>query len=370
MAFTKALYYPRIQVPNEGWLKTAMLYWDGVQTIVPASISEPYQGTSRALFDAGVLSPLHVHPQMESVERLAGKVLDYFGSTEANGVLIEGGLRQSDLLHPEKLPELRELVEIHPEKFPYELQHQIERLFHGREGNWVRVDRPFARFYMTMLATQLAEDHGIALLTDLPASDRLAVNVRLDGNLGIPHVRYGDPHWRRYGRHWFDEHRVPGTLAPALLADLTLQKIAISPETPVDNLLRFREDHKDQLGRFRTKMADLTKSVEGELTIEAIQQRVADIYANEVKPTINEMKDCLSASRVKWGLESFLKTSMLSVPATGTLAALGLSVPLALLAGAGISLTVSSVLYNLQKREDMRKNPYSYLLAAESHFAN
>jgi hypothetical protein len=57
MAFTKALYYPRIQVPNEGWLKTAMLYWEGVQTIVPASMPEPYSGTSRVLFDAGVLSP-------------------------------------------------------------------------------------------------------------------------------------------------------------------------------------------------------------------------------------------------------------------------------------------------------------------------
>lgn len=367
MAFTKALYYPRIQVPNEGWLKTAMLYWEGVQTIVPASMAEPYTGTSRVLFDAGVLSPLHVHPHMDSVERLAVRVFDYFGSTEADGVLIEGGLRQSDLIHPEKLPELRELVRMHPEKFPYELQHQLERMFHGREGEWVRVDRPFARYYMTMLATELAESHGIALLTDLPASDRLAVNVRLDSKLGIPNVRFGDPHWHRYGRHWLHENRVPGTLAPALLADLTLQKIAISPDTSVDDLLRFREDHKDELGRFRVKMADLTKSIEGELTIEALQQRVADIYANEVNPTISEMKDCLSASKIKWALESFLKTSMLSVPATSTLAALGLAVPHALLAGAGISLTVSTVLYNLQKSEDMRKNPYSYLLSAESH---
>ncbi len=368
MAFTRALYYPRIQVPNEGWLKTAILYWEDVQTIVPASMPEPYSGTSRVLFDAGVLSPLHVHPHMDCVERLAVKVFDYFGSTEADGVLVEGGLRQSDLIHPEKIPELRELVHMHPEKFPDALLHQLERLFHGREGDWIRVDRPFARFYMTLLATELAESHGIALLTDLPASDRLAVNVRLDSKLGIPYVRFGDPYWHRYGRHWFHEHRVPGNLAPALLADLTLQKIAINPDTPVDDLLRFREGHKAELGRFRTKMAELTKSIDGELTIEALQQRVADIYANEVKPTLAEMKDCLNASKIKWVLESFLKTSMLSVPTTGTLAACGLSVPHALLAGAGISITVSAVLYNVQRREEMSRNPYSYLLAAESHF--
>lgn len=330
---------------------------------------EPYTGTaSRALFDAGVLSPLHVHPHLDSVERLAVKVFEYLGSTEADGVLVEGGLRQSDLIHPEKLPELRELVHMHPEKFPHAIEHLLERLIHGHDGDWVRVDRPFARFYMTMLATELAESHGRALLTDLPASDRLAVSVRLDGRLGIPHLRMGDPHWHRYGRHWYNEHRVPGALAPALLADLTLQRIAISPETSVDDLLRFREDHKDELGRFRTKVADLTKSIEGDLTMDALQQKVADVYANDVKPTMSELKDCLSASKIKWALESFLKTSMLSVPTGGALAALGLAIPHALLAGAGISLTVSAVLFNLQRREEMRKNPFSYLLAAESRF--
>lgn len=368
MAFTKALYYPRIQVPNDGWLKTAVLYWEGIQTIVPASMPEPYTGTCRALFNAGVLSPLHVHPHMDSVERLAAKVLDYFGSTEADGVLIEGGLQRSDLIHPEKLPELQRLVRMHPEKFPYELQHQLERLFLGRQGDWVRVDRPFARYYMTMLATELANDHGIALLTDLPSSDRLAVNVRLDSKLGIPHVRFGEPYGRRYGRDWLHEHRVPSTLAPALLANLTFQRIDISPDTSVDDLLRFREDHKDQLGRFRMKMAELTELIEGEMTIDALQQRVADIYTNEVRPAINELQDCLSASKVKWTLENFLKTSMLSVPATGILPTFGMSIPHALLAGAGISLTVSAVLYNLQRREEVRTNPYSYLLAAESHF--
>jgi hypothetical protein len=370
MAFTKALYYPRIEVPNEAWLKTAMLYWDEIKTIVPASMPQPYTGaTSRALFDAGVLSPLHVHPRLASVEGLAEKVLEYLGSTEADGVLVEGGLRQSDLIHPEKLPELREFVHMHPEKFPDIIEDRLERLIHGRDGEWVQVDRPFARFYMTMLATKLSESEGIALLTDLPASDRLAVSVRLDGKLGIPHLRLGDPHWYRYGRNWGRERQVPGALATALLADLTLQRIAIHPATSVDSILRFREDHKSELGRFRTKMADLTKSIEGDLPLAALQQKVSDIYSNEVKPAIDELKDSLSSSKVKWALESFLKTSMLSVPSGGALVALGLAIPHALLASAGISLTISAVLYNREKRKELRSNPFSYLLSAESNLS-
>lgn len=198
MAFTKALYYPRIEVPDEGWLKTAILYWDEVKTIVPASMPEPYSGgAAREMFDAGVLSPLHVHPGMACVERLAEKVYEYLGSGEADGVLVEGGRHPTDLIHPEKLPELREFVRMHPAKLPYAIEAKLDRLMDGREGEWVRVDRPFARFYMTLLATELASTQGIALLTDLPASDRLAVNVRLDGKLGIPNLRLGDPHWLR-----------------------------------------------------------------------------------------------------------------------------------------------------------------------------
>lgn len=38
MAFTRALYYPTIDITNEQWLKTAILYWDEISTIVPSSI--------------------------------------------------------------------------------------------------------------------------------------------------------------------------------------------------------------------------------------------------------------------------------------------------------------------------------------------
>jgi len=38
--FSKALYYPTIDISDEGWLKTAYLFWDGVRTIVPESIAD------------------------------------------------------------------------------------------------------------------------------------------------------------------------------------------------------------------------------------------------------------------------------------------------------------------------------------------
>jgi hypothetical protein len=35
MAFTRALFYPTIDIQNEDWLKTAILFWDEISTIVP-----------------------------------------------------------------------------------------------------------------------------------------------------------------------------------------------------------------------------------------------------------------------------------------------------------------------------------------------
>jgi hypothetical protein len=364
MAFTKALYYPRIEVPSEAWLKTAILYWDEIKTIVPASMPMPYTDTtSLELFDAGVLSPLHVHPQMESVKRLEGKVLDYLWSGEADGVLIEGGLRSSDLINPNESPEWKDSVLVHNLKWGHWLGDKLGRLF-SRQGEWIRVDRAFAQFYLTLLATELSSANGLGLLTDLSASDRLAVKVRLDGKFGIPHLRGGDHIESRYERH--DEPYMPNSLAQAFLADLTLQRIAVKPDTPVARLLRFRCDHSSELGRFRARLADLTKSIDKDLPLAALQQRVADVYTNEVRPAIDELEDCLNASKISWILESVLKTSMLSIPSGGAAVALGMSIPQALLAGAGISLTVSAVLYNLKMREELRSNPFSYLLSAES----
>jgi len=170
--------------------------------------------TSRELCDAGVLSPLRVHPDIGGVRRLAWRVLDYLGSQEAEGVLIGDRLSGSAYIHPEKLPAFDEMTHVHPEKLPGVVLHKLEQMAPRREGEWLRVDRGFADFYMTLLATELAANAGLGLLTDLPASHRLATAVRLDGRIA-PNLLMPDP----------------------ILSDLTIQQISISPETSVEEIL-------------------------------------------------------------------------------------------------------------------------------------
>jgi Kef-type K+ transport system membrane component KefB len=92
---------------------------------------------------------------------------------------------------------------------------------------------------------------------------------------------------------------------------------------------------------------------------------VSDIYNNEVLPATHAIKEGLSALGIKWFTENYLKVAFLSTSTTSMMAVLGLSVPQALLVGAGISLTASIILYNLEKRQSLRDNPFAYVLAAE-----
>lgn len=58
----QALFTPWIDIRDETWLTTSLLYWDLVRTIVPESIEAPYStDTGRVLEQAEYLVPLRVH---------------------------------------------------------------------------------------------------------------------------------------------------------------------------------------------------------------------------------------------------------------------------------------------------------------------
>lgn len=63
MLFENALYYPTIDIKDEAWLKSAVLLWDTISTIVPESEVEPYKTEwTRALAQANVVRPYKVNP--------------------------------------------------------------------------------------------------------------------------------------------------------------------------------------------------------------------------------------------------------------------------------------------------------------------
>lgn len=341
---SQALFYPWIDIRDEAWLKTSLLYWDSVRTIVPESINAPYSTeTGRILQAAGFLMPLRVHSRMEEIRELTDDALTYLNTSEGGELLVTGMQDRRHLIHVDKLSTSLVRLPMFHQKFGHEILHFLSRrgAQSHRESDWLEVDEGFALFYMTLLASRLAERVGAALLTPIPTAERLALAARLDAQLNgvVPGGLNAESRrrWQEY-EAFGPRRRMPRTLAPGLLAQLAIQRLAIAPETPIDRLLEFREQHRDELALFRTKIEQLASAVDADLSTEALRQRVSGLYTNEIAPATANLKEALSGRRIRWLSEGLLKIAFLSAGSSTMLVAAGLAVPTALLAGAGLSL--------------------------------
>jgi len=350
MGFTKALFYPTIDIRDEEWLKNAVLFWDEINTIVPSSINNPYQeNTTQYLSDEGILKPMPVSPDIDFIEDLTSDTLNYLNTNEGFQLLTQGQ-GGNYVIHRDKLPrDVSRLFDIHPE-----IQHQLRRSMTDKE--WFRVDSSFAIFYMTLLANKICEQKSIALLTDNSLTSNLSDLVRLDNQIAIKGRDYDFHHRRRNEK---DIH-----LAQGMLTNLIIKGIKISNASSLEDVINFKKRHRDELGLFRTNISKLTKDISNDVSFEALKQQVEDIYNDEFLPSYNNFKKALSGSGIKWVSDNFMKVSVISTGATALpMALLGLTLPQALLAGAGVSIISSIISYNEDKKEMLRTNPNSYLLA-------
>lgn len=249
MGFTKALYYPTIDIRNEEWLKSAVLFWDEINTIVPSSIRNPYQeNTTQYLADEGILKPISVNPDIDIVENLTEDTINYLNTNEAFQLLTQNNSRYVTL-HRDKLPrEVSRLFDIHPEKLPHEIQYQLRH--NMTKDGWFRVDSNFAVFYMTLLANKICEHQSIALLTDNPLTSNLTDKVRLDNQIAIKGRDYYERRHERYIN-----------LTQGLLTNLIIEGVSIKETSSLDDVVKFKKRHRDELGLFRTNIANLTKNV-------------------------------------------------------------------------------------------------------------
>lgn len=364
MAFTKSLYYPWIDIRDESWLKTAALYWDHVQTIVPDSIEDPYSSaTAIALQDAGILSPFRVRSSHEDIEELVPDVIRYLKSEEGLQLLSNAD-RQHVSIHPDKMPRsLDRLSHLHPEKMAYMLEDMLFDIGLSRPGRngFLDVDSKFAEFYMTLLATKISESIGAGLVTSSSLPHNLSLKVKADA--AMPSILGRMDEERSFRRY---RDRVPREAAQGLLVELMMEKITLDPKTPIEKIIKYREQYSSELGRFRKKVGDLTSSLPNDAPLSAMQQYAQDLYLNEVQPSIEGLKKSLSGNRIKWLTNSWMKIAFISAGSSSMLIGMGLATANALLVGAGISLVGSGILYNVNKQDTIRSNPYSYLLGLEN----
>ncbi len=360
---TRALYYPTIDILDEAWLKTAMLYWNEILTVVPASIHQPYNTrTSRAFYEAKVLLPYYVEPDEGVTQELKSDLRKYLKSRQAMRLLQRKNyIKPVTIANPSSKGNLfpgDNFFEIHPEKVADSL-HDLMRPF--LNDGWYRVDENFKNFYMTLLATHVSRTCRAGLLTDRTVNSQLSNAVKLDAQFSHSIVR----------EHLTNDSERTGikNLAEGALVSLALEGIRINPNTPVEQILKFREKYNSGLGRFRRRIADLSEiisSTESD-SFEAYLQSIRDTYLNEISPEVSSLKEELNQSGINGRIGDLL-TIVIPVSAAPLLNYLGISPILSLLSTASLSVVAYAMKYNAEKAKILRENSFSYLLRSKKVF--
>lgn len=202
--FENALYYPTIDIHNEAWLKSAALFGDRLETIVPESEENPYRRRStRYLQDEGILFAHRVNPFSEEVIGLEQDVIKYIDTPEGRksfmkpwvrpAMSIAKGRRGEDLMcdRSQKLREhyAHKLIDtyrdfyIHVEKLPMVLGNRLG--LQETEDGYLWTSRGFMSFYMTLLSNRICQNNRMTLLTDKVYQNNLSNRILTDGLIPV-----------------------------------------------------------------------------------------------------------------------------------------------------------------------------------------
>jgi hypothetical protein len=395
-----ALYYPHIDIHDPKWLRSAILFWDEIKTIVPRAIKSPYKHKdTRICWQEGFLEPLRCDLHPELLDTLGKRVVGLMDDASFQRDIASNSMHddpnsmtlihadkigmdirrqfRAAYLHPEKLsPEFRALAmraglaRMHPEKLSPEIQelfHEMELAslhpdkmsprFQGlmrraarlrdNEGEWLLVDNRFADVYMSALAALLAKETDLAALTNEEPS--MGVNL-----------------------HTLLEDVKPSSQSDkkGALVSFIMEALRVDPETKVQKLLTFRRARANQLAELTAQFDDLSSKISNCDSAHELEIKARDAYVTRIKPKLAALKDELADSSIQSVWEGIQRAVTISVPAGGALAYFsGITGTTLLAAGAAIAVTDVAVKTHLARKKARRVSPYTYLLDVERKFS-
>jgi len=354
MSFTQALYYPKIDIPSSSWLKSNILFWDNIKTIVPEEIKNPYQSyDTNYLADSGILSPYILNRRSELMDNFGEEIINLVSSDAGKSFLQNGNFKESNHgIYAGKIPVSLEQVTIQygsTDKVKKDIVYKIENQLKDR--GYIKIDSGFAELYMSILANKICQKEKMVLLTD----NTLASDVSQESKFSSSTINSTSPS--------------SNNVTTGILANLILEGIKFSEDTDIKKIIKFKNDHKDELGLFRVKLNKLVSEIPDVGSEDNLKQHMNDIYVNEFSPAYNNFKNALKSYRIKWISENFMKIALFKGSTSSLLPLFAnSSLQQGILIGAGLTLAGSIVSYRKDKEEILRNNPYSYLYSLENKY--
>jgi hypothetical protein len=393
------LYYPHIDIADPNWLRSAVLFWDELQTIAPRAVRTPYKTKdTNILWKEGFLEPLRCDLHPELLDTLGKRVVALMDNKEFGlklgrkgtvdpscdallqarelGLDIEDQFHRAHIhpgklspqlrdlalrsglarMHPEKLsPHLRhllgdlELLAMHPEKMAPGLRgllHNAER-WEDNDGEWLLVDNRFAEIYMSALAALLAKETDLAPLTNEEPSMGVNLHTLLED------VKPSAPSRKK-----------------GALVSLVMEAIRVDPNTRIEKLLAFRRAREDQLADLSAQFDDISSKIRECESGRELQEQAQNTYITRIRPKLNALRKELKDNSIQSIWDGVQRAVTISVPAGGALSYFTNLHGLTLLgAGIAVAITDIAVKSHLAQRKTRRASPYTYLLEVEKKFS-
>lgn len=360
--FESALYYPTIDIHNERWLKSAALFWDKIETIVPESEKQPYRRRcTRILQDNDILLARKVNPFCDDVRGIEQDVIRFMDTPEGKKSFIKPRIRPAvSIANRRRLAgearyddvEMgREYIEhrlhntykdfyIHVQKLPMMLRERLG--IRDNEDGYVWASRGFMSFYMTLLANRICQNNRLTLLTDKVNQNNLSNKILIEG-LALARQRACEKKMKR-----------------GMMYQIIMDDIKIAPNTRMETIVQYKKNRRHELALFRAEMDRLTAfDIEG-MNAKDIEHELWSIYTKQVKPAVDEVKATLKDAGINWwsGLGTCVFTGLLP-------AALGFGTDMKTNIAIGTSECIGLAITTIpcvRKRMEVSGSPYSYLV--------
>jgi hypothetical protein len=328
MDFSKALYYPHLEFGSAAWVKSALLYWDGLARF-RGDVEPDDEPEIQELVAAGLIEKIDFEPLGPRVKRLFGeRVADL--------------LRDGEKL-PDAVPRVRGRAADQQATVIDELAREMES--QGREGAAEAVrtmpEQAFA-LVATLAAHVSACDRALAPVTDDPLFSAIDTYFAEEGITSDPKA-------------------APEGLAEADLLIPTPSVDAMA-SLPVARLLEIRNTLRRQRRAFRQKVEALKDTIAELPTAEAVREHVT-AFAADIRDDLEAERQVMRKAKVKddW---SFLSITVPASLAVGVTLGGPSSPILGPIAGVGaVALSVTNWFVQRQKGQPSSSN---YMLSLQT----
>jgi len=339
----KALYYPYIHFQSLDWLKSALLFWEGVKRIIP---SETYllRDTPEVaeLVKEGLIESIPATPYRQAAAQVFAPKLEALAQSRGGNYLVGTDGRFA-------VKATDKVGNVHIDKLDQNLAVELRRSGLGRQvGQSFQMGEAVAALYMMVLASEASRDLRAPMVTESPESEVSSLYFNTSG--GSATVT--------------DDGLALARIICPFPMPARLNRL------PLSRVLEIRKKYRTERRHFRNQLQAIAAELKNVESSNALKDLIGD-YQTEIEDQVKAQKEALDEANVAsvWGAMSISAPTMIA--AAGA-AALLPPAAIPILGVTAISIGVLNWYAKLRgKRRALREaSPWHYLISLDKEIVN